>query len=1048
MANEKIFQSRIQLKHDIEENWSKATNFIPKVGEIIIYDIDENNSIARFKIGDGITNINSLPFVSHHEVISYLPQELTEEQKKQARDNIGSGDPQIQGDWNQNDETAVDFIKNRTHYETPEVTTNLLNDDGTLKLYPWKLDKAYTLRVDGVDYRVDGFINGGYMSVIGQDIWYLGAATGFDGTTVTVMSWDEYPFSIHGPQSYITNGSESLTIKYADGTTDHTIEIIEKEKNIKYLDPKYIKDMYFEDKTTIFDEQTINGFAVIKDSLYAVNMENVFAPEEGKECTVEWDGVAYDVVWEIHPKAPIIYAGNENYANMTSGGDIPFAILVSPTENLMGFITESTAESHTVCVKELGIHYIDPKYIKDMYYDNGIAITEVMPETTVKIGQDFPTELNLSNITVGNTYIVTWNGELYECICYQFEGVKVIGNTDAFGGAGGNDEPFCIVNLGGVTRVMALEAGTYTISITEYAHDIKQLDTKYLPIIKEDKKVVFEMNDVENDTEYRDESFKTLLGKYSITVDDKLYTLFFNAIKDFSLAENEIIYIETWNGGIYISFADGETHSVKIKKIIEVIDDKYLPQSDWNQNDETAPGYIANRTHYKYIVNETIYETLEFTAISESQLSRTLIAGDMDAAYEHIEQITKIKINENDYNATLTFDRGWFSINSDVLTCSGRYNSGEEFVINSKDTSVLSFVVGQTYMVSYASDEETVVYQKIDANYVPIGTDFVIEDGVIRSNVGQKFGSASMRSGEVFNDTVDNEATGQFSHAEGSNTTASGESSHAEGHNTIASGEKSHAEGLNTTASGYYSHAEGCGTTASGHYSHAEGSYTKASDEYQHVQGKYNIDDPDSVYQHIVGNGTSDILSNAHTLDWSGNAWYSGDVYVGSTSGTNKDEGSKKLATEEYVDNANNIFIAEYGVTTGEELEEAYNAGKTIFCKDGAKLLTLTGYDYGDYTFVGGAQNTRYIARYFSFLRIWHSETQTLSFEGHEHESGEIMYNGTPISAKVDELDSNMSQLIGDIGGMNTMINIKTETIDNWILTEGYFGSTYISTGG
>ena len=313
-----------------------------------------------------------------------------------------------------------------------------------------------------------------------------------------------------------------------------------------------------------------------------------------------------------------------------------------------------------------------------------------------------------------------------------------------------------------------------------------------------------------------------------------------------------------------------------------------MPQSDWDQNDETAPGYITNRTHYKYIVNETIYETLEFTAISESQLSRTLIAGDMEAAYEHIEQITKIKINENDYNATLTFDRGWFSINSNVLTCSGRYNSGEEFVINSKDTSVLSFVIGQTYMVSYASDEQTVAYQKIDANYVPIGVDFIIEDGIIRSSVGQKFGSASMLTGEVFNDTVDNEATGQFSHAEGSNTTASGE--------------ESHAEGLNTTASGDYSHAEGCGTTASGPYSHTEGAYTKASDEYQHVQGKYNIDDPDSVYQHIVGNGTSDIPSNAHTLDWSGNAWYSGDVYVGSTSGTNKDEGSKKLATEEYVD--------------------------------------------------------------------------------------------------------------------------------------------------
>lgn len=88
MANEKVFQSRIQLKHDTEENWLKATNFIPKEGEIVIYDVDENNPIARFKIGDGTTKVNQLSFVSHHKIISYLPQVLSEEEKAQARENI------------------------------------------------------------------------------------------------------------------------------------------------------------------------------------------------------------------------------------------------------------------------------------------------------------------------------------------------------------------------------------------------------------------------------------------------------------------------------------------------------------------------------------------------------------------------------------------------------------------------------------------------------------------------------------------------------------------------------------------------------------------------------------------------------------------------------------------------------------------------------------------------------------------------------------------------------------------------------------------------
>ena len=163
-------------------------------------------------------------------------------------------------------------------------------------------------------------------------------------------------------------------------------------------------------------------------------------------------------------------------------------------------------------------------------------------------------------------------------------------------------------------------------------------------------------------------------------------------------------------------------------------------------------------------------------------------------------------------------------------------------------------------------------------------------------------------------------ASGHYSHAEGSNATASGKTSHAEGDNTTASGYASHVEGDSTTASGEVSHAEGIGTTASGWDSHTEGCGTKASSSNQHVQGKYNVEDSSGVYADIIGNGTSSKPSNAATVDWSGNAWFAGDVYVGSTSGTNKDEGSKKLATEEYVDNAmtddhiNSLIDAKLGV--------------------------------------------------------------------------------------------------------------------------------------
>ena len=120
---------------------------------------------------------------------------------------------------------------------------------------------------------------------------------------------------------------------------------------------------------------------------------------------------------------------------------------------------------------------------------------------------------------------------------------------------------------------------------------------------------------------------------------------------------------------------------------------------------------------------------------------------------------------------------------------------------------------------------------------------------------------------------------GSYSFAEGRMITASGDSSHAEGQGTIASGGVSHAEGQGTIASGVYSHAEGQGTIASGGVSHAEGQGTIASSDHQHVQGVYNIEDGYGVYIHIVGNGlNSNKRSNAHTLDWSGNAWFAGTV--------------------------------------------------------------------------------------------------------------------------------------------------------------------------
>ncbi len=167
-------------------------------------------------------------------------------------------------------------------------------------------------------------------------------------------------------------------------------------------------------------------------------------------------------------------------------------------------------------------------------------------------------------------------------------------------------------------------------------------------------------------------------------------------------------------------------------------------------------------------------------------------------------------------------------------------------------------------------------------------------------------GNSTTASGSVSHAEGENTtASGYCSHAEGYLTTASDSTSHAEGNHTTASGSDSHAEGFQTTASGdYCSHAEGRETTASGYCSHAEGFDTKASSDNQHVQGKFNIEDSSGTYAHIVGNGTSDTArSNAHTLDWSGNAWYAGKVSIGTTSNVPTPTDVNDLVTKQYVDN-------------------------------------------------------------------------------------------------------------------------------------------------
>ena len=373
------------------------------------------------------------------------------------------------------------------------------------------------------------------------------------------------------------------------------------------------------------------------------------------------------------------------------------------------------------------------------------------------------------------------------------------------------------------------------------------------------------------------------------------------------------------------------------------IDPSYLYQSDWCQNDKNSPDYVKNRTHYTVpLIN--IEWNGDITGLDTYNIGGYQL-------YK-VADVTGIDFSGNNYlsgTIATTYDGMITGGESFIYTFegneSGMYpiNPGDILpgVIISNETAVeaTGFPSAGLYLWKYEYSSSIGVcvssvtienIKKIDEKYVPFKLNNIV-DG----------------SGEYSIEIADQETTtlGNHSAAMGYGTFVYGDYSHAEGFSSIGWGSVTLSGDANATTYSLNSANSAIEvgkilrynnnyakiiayspdnltitldktlsseallnqsvtrieneTVVSGKYSHAEGRGTLVFSDAQHVQGQYNISDSDNTYAHIVGNGTSSSRrSNAHTLDWDGNAWFQGDVYIGSTSGTDKDEGSVKLQKE------------------------------------------------------------------------------------------------------------------------------------------------------
>lgn len=119
------------------------------------------------------------------------------------------------------------------------------------------------------------------------------------------------------------------------------------------------------------------------------------------------------------------------------------------------------------------------------------GMVEILPETVFEIPEnDFGVVEGSFSFTVGETYIVNWDGTEYECVgldASEKTGGEIVGvflGNPAMFGEADNGMPFCmfcVTGMGIMGCLVSGEAGTAAVSIYHNSENIHKLPGKFLP---------------------------------------------------------------------------------------------------------------------------------------------------------------------------------------------------------------------------------------------------------------------------------------------------------------------------------------------------------------------------------------------------------------------------------------------------------------------------------------------------------------------------------------------------------------------------------------
>ena len=281
----------------------------------------------------------------------------------------------------------------------------------------------------------------------------------------------------------------------------------------------YIQNRTHYDDGFFTEEQVINATAGVFGFIKLAD-----APLSFDITKISSFSLIANIIGEVSINVPISFYQEENGLYFTEefplvycdDDDIASNALPTGEKGLYIFsmADQGDAVSLSYSFKIEDIKHLDPKYIKDMYYEKESVEKEALVENLTYNNYDNGYVPGCTFI-VGDSYNVIWNDTLYEnLICVQPDSWRILGNPENL--------PFYINDNGGNDLYIEAndDSSNWTVSIyhVNYTHELKTIDPKYLPV-----EAGMYLNEINIELPAQVTS-----GGYFFTANDKVF--FFNSI--------------------------------------------------------------------------------------------------------------------------------------------------------------------------------------------------------------------------------------------------------------------------------------------------------------------------------------------------------------------------------------------------------------------------------------------------------------------------------------------------------------------------------------